>query len=174
MFAFLLYELSERELGWRFTARCHQIGSDRHPRTSVNFVVAFVFPVNFYIRVTRFVLLTWKISYWSLISCEYQLLSSIKSWFPTRARVFQNDGKWWKFQKFQKNLEKFIFISKFRIEYILMKRNQWWDVFVGSALRVPGGTPVDGLPPARQTKTIAKPARLGPRTPVLLTMKILF
>ena len=32
----------------------------------------------------------------------------------------------------------------------------------GSALRVSGENPVDGLPPARHTETVAKPARLGP------------
>ena len=31
-----------------------------------------------------------------------------------------------------------------------------------SALRVSGGNPVDGLPPARHTEAIAKLARLGP------------
>ena len=36
------------------------------------------------------------------------------------------------------------------------------DVFVGSALRVPGGNPVDGFPPDRHMETVAKPARLGP------------
>ena len=36
------------------------------------------------------------------------------------------------------------------------------NVNVGSALRVPGRNPVDGLPPARHTGTIAKLARLGP------------
>ena len=76
---------------------CHteprSIGSARHPRTSVNFVVAFAFLINFYIMVTSFVLLILKISYWSLIFCEYQLPSSIKPWFPTRAQVFQNNEK---------------------------------------------------------------------------------
>ena len=43
-----------------------------------------------------------------------------------------------------------------------MKENKWWDVNVGSALRVLGENPVDGLPPARHTETIAKLARLGP------------
>ena len=32
----------------------------------------------------------------------------------------------------------------------------------GSALRVPGGNPVDGLPPASHMETVAKPGRLGP------------
>ena len=44
----------------------------------------------------------------------------------------------------------------------------------GSALRVPGGNQVDGLPPARHTKTVAKRARVEPRTQVHVTMKILF
>ena len=54
------------------------IGSARHPRTSVNFVIAFVFLIKFYIRVSSFVRLTLKISYWSLIFCDYQLPSSFK------------------------------------------------------------------------------------------------
>ena len=37
-----------------------------------------------------------------------------------------------------------------------------WNVFVGSALRVSGGNPVDGLPPARHTETVGKLAKLGP------------
>ena len=55
-----------------------------------------------------------------------------------------------------------------------MEEKQQWDVFVGSALRVPGGNPVDGLPPARHTKTIAKRARVGPRTQMHVTMEKLF
>ena len=43
-----------------------------------------------------------------------------------------------------------------------MKENQRCDVFVGSALRVPGGNPVDGSPPARHMGTVAKPGRLRP------------
>ena len=46
---------------------CHSeprsIGSARHPRTSVNFVIAFLFLIKFYIMVTSFVLLNLKISY---------------------------------------------------------------------------------------------------------------
>ena len=38
----------------------------------------------------------------------------------------------------------------------------------------PCGNLVDGLPHDCHTKTIAKRARLGPRTPVLSTMKMLF
>ena len=38
-----------------------------------------------------------------------------------------------------------------------------------------GGNQVDGLPRAQHnTETLAKQARVGPRTPVLLTMKKLF
>ena len=33
-----------------------------------------------------------------------------------------------------------------------MKESRWWAVNVGSALRVLGGNPVDGLPPARHTE----------------------
>ena len=40
-----------------------------------------------------------------------------------------------------------------------MKGYRSWNFDVGSALRVPGGNPVDGLPPARHTETVAKPAR---------------
>ena len=47
-----------------------------------------------------------------------------------------------------------------------MEENQQWDVFVGSALRVPGGNPVDGLPPARNRRVVRKQwlsrADLGP------------
>ena len=43
-----------------------------------------------------------------------------------------------------------------------------------SALRVPGGNLVDGLPPARHTKTVAKRARVEPRTQMHMTMTILF
>ena len=38
----------------------------------------------------------------------------------------------------------------------------------------PSGNQVDGSPLVACTKTIAKRARVGPRTPVLLTMKMLF
>ena len=73
-----------------------------HPRTSMNFVIAFVFLVNFYIMVTSFVLLTFKISYWSFIFCDFQLPSSVKRWLLTATFDFQNVEKWWKFRKFQK------------------------------------------------------------------------
>ena len=43
-----------------------------------------------------------------------------------------------------------------------------------SALRVPGGNQVDGLPPARHTKTVAKRQSREPRTQMHLTMKIMF
>ena len=43
-----------------------------------------------------------------------------------------------------------------------------------SALRVPGGNQVDGLPPARHTKTVAKRKSREPRTQMHLTMKIMF
>ena len=33
----------------------------------------------------------------------------------------------------------------------------------GSALRVPGGNPVDGLPPARHTGAVVKPVPRAPR-----------
>ena len=39
-----------------------------------------------------------------------------------------------------------------------------------SALRVPGGNQVDGLPPASSAKTVAKRASRGGCTTVLLTM----
>ena len=71
----------------------HQIGWTRHPRTSMNFVVAFVFLVKFHIMVTSFVLLTLKISYWSFIFCKYQRLSSIKPQFLGGVRDFEHDEK---------------------------------------------------------------------------------
>ena len=40
-----------------------------------------------------------------------------------------------------------------------------------TALRVPGGNQVDGLPPASSTETVAKRASRGGCTTVLLTMK---
>ena len=43
-----------------------------------------------------------------------------------------------------------------------------------TALRVPGGNQVDGLPPARHTKTVAKRRSREPRTQMHLTMKITF
>ena len=46
----------------------------------------------------------------------------------------------------------------------LQKKENWKRNFIvrWSALRVPGGNQVDGLPPARHTETVAKPGRLGP------------
>ena len=54
-----------------------------------------------------------------------------------------------------------------------MKDYRSWDADVGSALGVPGGNPVDGLPPARHTETIAKLARLGPAENDELMQKIM-
>ena len=81
----------------------HRIGWAGHPRTSMNFVVEFVFLVNFCIMVTSFVLLTLNISYWSFIFCEYQLPSSIKPLLTTGVWVFQ---KWWKMMIFFKKIRK--------------------------------------------------------------------
>ena len=113
---------SVRKLGWRFTAKLpntepRSIGSARLPRTFVNFVVAFVFLTKFYITVTSFVLLTLKISYWSLIFGDYQRPSSIKPWWTTRLWVFQNDENMMKTLKILKNIRKSISIPKFWIEY---------------------------------------------------------
>ena len=87
---------------------CHteprSIGWARHPRTSVNFVVAFVFLINLYVMVTSFVLLTLNISYWSFILCDFQLPSSIKPLLLTAAFVFQNvenDENFENFRKYQ-------------------------------------------------------------------------
>ena len=44
---------------------------------------------------------------------------------------------------------------------------------MGHSTSPPCGNLVDGLPHACHTKTIAKRARVEPRTPVVLTMKIL-
>ena len=61
-----------------------------------------------------------------------------------------------------RNNRKSISVLKLKIEYIPLKGNKRCNSNVGSALRVSGGNPVDGLPPARHTETIAKLARLGP------------
>ena len=42
-----------------------------------------------------------------------------------------------------------------------MEENRSWNANVGSALRVPGGNLVDGLPPARHMETVVQPGRLG-------------
>ena len=55
----LLYEFPAET--WLVYRRL-DIGWAWHPRTSMNFVVEFVFLMKFYIRVTSFVLLTLKIS----------------------------------------------------------------------------------------------------------------
>ena len=65
----------------------------------MNFVSAFVFLVKFWIMVTRIALLTLKISYWSFILCEYELLSSIKPLLTTTVLVFQNVENLMKFSK---------------------------------------------------------------------------
>ena len=102
-YSVLLYEFHRRKPGWRLTAGLkhntepQSIGSARDPRTSVNFVIAFVFLLNFYVKVTSFVLLTLNISYWSLILCDYQLLCSTKPLFPTLGRVRRNVEKWGNF-----------------------------------------------------------------------------
>ena len=77
--ALLLYELFEREPGWRFTARCHNteprwIGVTLAPRRFMIMVDIFMFLVRSY----WFVTFRSSILYWSLISCEYQLWRSIK------------------------------------------------------------------------------------------------
>ena len=88
------------------------VGSARHPRTFVNFVIAFVFLMKFCIRVIRFVLLTTKISYWSSILCEYQLPSWSKPLLTTGPWVFQNDEKCENFANsyFQKECMSFHFL----------------------------------------------------------------
>ena len=83
----------------------HQIGSPRHPRTSVNFVIAFVFLTDFYIMVTNFDILTLEISYWSFILCDHQLPSSIKLRLLTTAFVFQNDEKMMEILKQSENFK---------------------------------------------------------------------
>ena len=48
------------------------------------------------------------------------------------------------------------------------------DLKCASALRVPGGNQVDGLPPVLHTKTIGKRKSRRPRATVFLTMIIFF
>ena len=92
----------------------------------MNFVVAFVFLVRFYIMVTSFVLLILEISYSRLILCDYQFeLDGTLIINP--AVVFQNDEKWWKFWKFQKILRNIIPIWRVQIEHNPMKLYWWWE-----------------------------------------------
>ena len=66
-------------------------------------------------------------------------------------------------------------MSKFKLEELHTEKISKFNYEMSwSALRVPGGNQVDGLPQARHTETIAKRARVRPRTQVLTTMKIKF
>ena len=53
-----------------------------------------------------------------------------------------------------------------RERYVEHDESKWW-----SALRVPGGNPVDGLPPARHTKPQPKRTKVVPRTQIVATMQ---
>ena len=55
-----------------------------------------------------------------------------------------------------------------------MKDYRWWDADVGSALRVPGANPVDGLPPARHTDPRWIGVTLDPRRSVILVDIFMF
>ena len=133
------------------------IGSARHPQTSVNSVIAFVFLIKFYIMVTSFVLLALKISYWSFIFCDFQPPSSMKPWLPTTAFVFQNVEKMMKILKISEKPQEIYFYFEIPNWMHPYEEKPTMDVLVGSALRVPGGNPVDGLPPARHTGARGNP-----------------
>ena len=109
----LLYELFEREPGWRFTARCHTepqwIGVTLAPRRFVIMVDFFMFLMIFYIMSYWFVTFRCYILYWSLTFCEYQLPSSTKPLLTTALPPRQNVEK---MMKISKNMKISIFQSK--------------------------------------------------------------
>ena len=74
-------------------ARPRWIGVTLAPRRFVIMVDIFMFLVIFHIRSYWFGAMKPFISYWRLISCEYQLLCSTKPWLTTTVCVCQ---KCWK------------------------------------------------------------------------------
>ena len=70
------------------------------------------------------------------------------------------------------------FLEIFDFFYFLKRRSSE-DVrmllaWLVSSTSPSGGNQVDGLPPASSTETVSNSARVEPRTPVVLTMRILF
>ena len=78
-------------------------------------------------------------------------------------------------------MEKFYRFSTFQKLIFLVEISKISEIFGkmkmptrSCSTSYPSGNQVDGSPLVANTKTIAKRARVGPRTPVLLTMKMLF
>ena len=82
---------------------------------------------------------------------------------------------WWIFSKFSEKFQEMEKSREFQIWIASQAEKHFKRLSEKlSALRVPGGNQVDGLPPARHTKTVAKRGRLGARTQMHLTMKVMF
>ena len=115
-----------------------------------SWIPKFMFLVIFYIRSYWFVTFRSFILYWSLNFCEFQLLSSTKPRLTTSRCLRQNVEKWWNFRFFMKIRIKNLWIWKFIFDDLPMEEIQKSRLWMRwSALRVPGGNQVDGLPPAR-------------------------
>ena len=135
---------------------CHTepwwIGVTLAPRRFMIMVDIFMFLVTFHIRSYWFVTFRSFILYWSLIFCEFQLLSSTKPRLTTSRCLRQNVEKWWNFRFFMKIRIKNLWIWKFIFDDLPMEEIQKSRLWMRwSALRVPGGNQVDGLPPARHS-----------------------
>ena len=168
--------------GWRFTARCHTeprwIGVSLAPRRFMIMVDIFMFLVKFHIRSYWFVTFRSFILYWSWILCEFQLPSSTKPRLTTSRCLRQNVEKWWNFRFLRKfglktygfgNL--YLMISPWRkfkrVDY------EWGDLLY----EFPAETRLTvyrRLDMESNTKTVAKRARVEPRTQVHVTTKKLF
>ena len=164
--ALLLYELSEREPGWRFTARCHtktvakpdRLGPAQNDK-----------PMQIFVELSRFWWITLREVHRkpcrAYVEDEY---GCVKMWKSQCQRRTIEVPDFRKFRKFRKN-EKY---EKIRIFKRYMERIRWDDeALYESSVRKLGWRFTARLP---STKTIAKRARVGPRTPVVLTMRMLF
>ena len=87
----------------------------------------------------------------------YQLLCSTKLKFRTRASLFEKSQKWWIFFKISENFRKYR--NSRNLEFELVPKKEIHAKNLSNkltALRVPGGNQVDGLPPARHTDPLVK------------------
>ena len=120
------------------------------PQRSVILVDILMFLKIFHIRSYWFVTFRPFILYWSLILCEYQLWRSMKPLFSTPGRARKNVEKMMKFLNFhEKSHRKFLDLEIYiwGAPHEGNSKSRLWMRW--SALRVPGGNQVDGLPPAR-------------------------
>ena len=123
------------------------------PRRSIILVDIFMFFLIFYIRSYWFVTFRPSILYWSWISCKFQLPCSTKPLLTTGVFAHRKSRKNDEFFEFSWELSQKPPGSGNR--YF---RTSMWRKFLNafemrrSALRVPGGNQVDGLPPARHTE----------------------